>query len=125
MRLGTFFSFLNFTKYLSVNNSSLGELTFAANAHIAKFSALSKASYIYKVDSAFEALADAEIMTIQASNVAIFIVYSPSPAKQNMHTDQVISHIDGRLNGAVEKLFVSLALHHPCSHVSNINRLCA
>ena len=77
-----FFSFLNFTKYLFVNNSSLGELTFAATAHTAKFSALFKASYISKVDSALAALADAEIMTIQASNVAIFIVYSTSPAKQ-------------------------------------------
>ena len=36
---------------------------------------------------------------------------STSPAKQNMLTDQVIGHIDGRFNGAVEKLFVSLALH--------------
>jgi len=42
-----------------------------------------------------------------------------------MLTDQVIRHIDGKLYGAVEKLFVSLALHHPCSHVSNNNRLCA
>ena len=99
MRLGTFFSFLNFTKYLSANHSSLGELKLAATAHTAKFCALSRASYISKVDSVLEALADPEMMTIQINNISIFIVYSTSPAKQNMRTDQVFGHIDGNLYG--------------------------